>query len=212
MTRELLIFGDSNTYGAIPMTALGVPGRYDAETRWPDVVARELAPDWEVVAEGLPGRTAQFDDPVNGAHMNGGTGLRIALESHGPIDQLVIMLGTNDAKKRFMASPEMITAGLAGLVDLALHDDYQQRHGGFDVLLICPPPVIEVGVLNGEFQDSAAVSQGLAPVLRDYCAKRGIGFFDAGEVFEVSPVDGVHYEAEAHIALGKAVAKAIKAG
>ncbi|MEJ2018414.1 MAG: hypothetical protein P8X51_08980 [Maritimibacter sp.] len=80
------------------------------------------------------------------------------------------------------------------------------------MLLICPPPVIEVGVLNGEFQDSAAVSQGLAPVLRDYCAKRGIGFFDAGEVIEVSPVDGVHYEAEAHIALGKAVAKAIKAG
>ncbi len=210
MTRSLLIFGDSNTYGAIPMTELGTPGRYDAETRWPNVVTRELAPDWEVVAEGLPGRTAQFDDPVNGAHMNGRTGLRIALESHGPIDMLAIMLGTNDAKKRFMATPELITAGLAGLVDMALREDYQLRHDGFEVMLICPPPVVEVGVLKGEFQDGSEVSRNLPPVLRDYSAKRGIGFLDAGKVIEVSPIDGVHFEAEAHLALGKAVAETLR--
>lgn len=210
MARNLLIFGDSNTYGAMPLEKMGVFGRFDANTRWPAVVAQALAPEWDVVAEGLPGRTTQFDDPVMGAHMNGRIGLKIALESHGPIDRLAIMLGTNDAKKRFFASPDLITAGVAGLVDMAMRDEYQMRHNGFDVLVICPPPVVETGVLVGEFQDGAAVSRALAPMLRDYCAKRGIGFFDAGEVIAVSQIDGVHFDADAHQALGAAVAEAIE--
>jgi hypothetical protein len=38
---------------------------------------------------------------------------------------------------------------------------------------------------------------------------RGAGFLDAGRVIEVSPMDGIHYEAEAHRRLGEAVAEAV---
>ena len=115
MSRTLLVFGDSNSHGTPPIVTPGEYYRFDAAIRWPRVLARALGDDWCVVEEGLPGRTTQFDDPVMGAHMNGQTGLRIALESHGPLDLLVIMLGTNDAKTRFNPTPERIVAGLAGL-------------------------------------------------------------------------------------------------
>ena len=209
MSRTLLVFGDSNSHGTPPIVTPGEYLRFDAAIRWPRVMGRALGAGWDVVEEGLPGRTTQFDDPVMGAHMNGQTGLRTALESHGPIDLLAIMLGTNDAKTRFNPTPERIVAGVAGLVDIALSDTMQSRHDGFEVLVISPPPVEEVGPIAGEFLGGAAVMSGLARLLAAHCAARGVAFFDAGTVIEVSGQDGIHFEPEAHQALGAALARVV---
>ncbi|WP_435257480.1 SGNH/GDSL hydrolase family protein [Thioclava sp. FR2] len=205
----LLTFGDSNTHGTPPIEVRGEYRRFGADIRWPQVCLRQLGAGWELAEEGLPGRTAAFDDPVMGDHMNGRSGLRIALQSHGPIDVLTIMLGTNDVKARFASTPDMVLAGVAGLVDVAQSLEMQQRHGGFKILLICPPPVEEVGPIMGEFYGAAARSRGLPSLYRAFAKARGIGFLDAGDVIAVSPVDGIHYEAEAHGKLGVAVADAI---
>lgn len=207
----LLTFGDSNTHGTPPIEIRGEYRRFGADIRWPQICHRALGAGWELAEEGLPGRTAAFDDPVMGDFMNGRQGLRIALQSHGPIDVLTIMLGTNDVKARFAAPLEVVLAGVAGLVDVAQSLEMQQRHGGFKVLLICPPPVEEVGPIKGEFYGAATRSRGLAPLYRDFAAARGIGFLDAGQVIAVSPQDGIHFEAEAHGKLGLAVAEAIRA-
>lgn len=206
---NLLCFGDSNTHGTPPIEVRGLYDRFGPEIRWPCVAARALGPDWHLAEEGLPGRTAQYDDPVMGAHMNGRLGLRIALESHGPLDVMTLMLGTNDVKTRFASTPQMVVAGLAGLLDVALSLDMQTRHSGFKVLLICPPPVVETGPIKAEFWGAAALSQALAPLCADLAASRGVGFLDAGQVIEVSPVDGIHYDAAAHARLGAAVAEAV---
>ena len=74
MTRTLLCFGDSNTHGTPPIVTRGEAyRRFGADTRWPRVAASML-PGWEVVEEGLPGRTTQFSDPVMGAHMDDARG------------------------------------------------------------------------------------------------------------------------------------------
>lgn len=205
----LLTYGDSNTHGTPPIVDLEVYGRFGAAVRWPVLAAAALG--WELVEEGLPGRTAQFDDPVMGAHMNGRAGLQIALHSHGPIDVLVIMLGTNDVKARFGASPELITGGIASLLDIAQDAVVQRRHGGFRVLLICPPPVLEQGPIAGQFYGGRVRSLALPPLYRDLARVRGCGFLDAGEVIGVSPVDGVHFEPDAHLVLAGAVAAAVRA-
>lgn len=207
----LLTFGDSNTHGTPPIVTRGEYARFGVEQRWPQVCWRALGGGWELAEEGLPGRTAAFDDPVMGDHMNGRIGLKIALHSHGPVDVLTIMLGTNDVKARFASTPEMVLAGIAGLVDVAQSLEMQQRHGGFRILLICPPPVEEVGPIKGEFHGAARRSRALAPLYREFAAAREIGFLDAGQVISVSPQDGIHYEPEAHRALGLAVAEAIRA-
>lgn len=209
MTRTILTFGDSNTHGTPPIDPTDPAPRYGADTRWPTVMAATLG-DVRLVEEGLPGRTTGRDDPVMGAYMNGWTGLHIALRSHGPIDLLTIMLGTNDMKTRFDPSPSRIAAGIAGLLDLALSDDYQLRHGGFEILLIAPPEVREVGPIAGEFIGAEAVAPTIAPALRDLAARRGVHFMDAGKVISVSPRDGIHFEPEDQRKLGEAVADRIR--
>ncbi len=205
----LMTFGDSNTHGTPPIVDLGEYRRFDAATRWPVLAARALG--WELVEEGLPGRTAQFADPVMGAHMNGQDGLKIALQSHGPIDVLTIMLGTNDVKARFGAAPELVTGGLASLLDIAQSPEVQTRHGGFRILVICPPPVLEQGPIADQFYGARARSLALPPLYAALARARGCGFLDAGEVIDVSPQDGVHFEPEAHAALAQAVAAALRA-
>lgn len=203
----LMTFGDSNTHGTPPIVDLGAYRRFDAATRWPVLAARALG--WDLVEEGLPGRTAQFADPVMGAHMNGQDGLKIALQSHGPIDVLTIMLGTNDVKARFGASPELVTGGLASLLDIAQSPEMQTRHGGFRILVICPPPVLEQGPIADQFYGARARSLALPPLYAALARARGCGFLDAGEVIEVSPQDGVHFEAESHATLAQGVAQAL---
>jgi len=210
MTRTLLCFGDSNTHGAPPIHAAGEPySRHDVQTRWTRVAGAALGQGWEVIEEGLGGRTAQFDDPLMGSHMNGRDGLKIALNSHGPIDVLTLMLGTNDVKARFSTTPAQVVAGIAGLLDIALGLEQQTRHGGFKILLICPPPVVETGPFRGEFWGAAALSQALPPLYGALAAARGCGFLDAGQLIAVSPVDGIHYDAAAHGVLGAAIATAV---
>lgn len=205
----ILTFGDSNTHGMAPMTARGDYRRFAPDVRWPGAL-RALG-GVDLIEDGLPGRTAQFPDPVNGAHMDGRPALRMALESHGPLDILVLMLGTNDIKMRFGATPEMVTAGIAGLIDLALTPLMQTRHGGFKVLLICPPPVLEQGPIAGEFIGSRAKSLALPPLYQALAAAHGVEFLDAGGVISPSPLDGVHYDAPSHAALGAAVRDAVSA-
>jgi lysophospholipase L1-like esterase len=206
----LLCFGDSNTYGSPPNA--GVPlrePRFGIGTRWPTVCAATLGADWTLVEEGLPGRTAQFPDPTMGDHMDGRLGLKIALNSHGPIDWLAIMLGTNDVKTRFGATASGVTAGIAALIDIAMGAEVQDKHGGFNILLICPPPVVEVGVFAGEFFGARDISLGLSPLYQSLAQARDCRFLDAGDHIAVSPVDGIHYDAATHQTLGRAVAGAL---
>lgn len=207
----VLTFGDSNTHGTPPIVDRLVYARFDAATRWPTRMRALLGPGWEVVEEGLPGRTAQFADPVMGAHMDGRDGLKIALQSHGPVDVLVLMLGTNDVKARFGASAQLVAGGIAALLDIALGAEMQGRHGGFGVVLICPPGVEEVGPIAEEFYGGAALSRQLPGLYGALAVRRGIGYLDAGGVIAVSAVDGIHYEAAAHAALAVAVAPLVVA-
>ncbi len=205
----ILAFGDSNTHGTPPIVDPAAYERFGSDLRWPPLMARALG--WDLIEEGLPGRTAQFSDPIMGSHMNGQAGLRMALESHGPIDLLVIMLGTNDVKSRFCATPEVVTGGIASLLDIAQGSEMQARHGGFRVLLVCPPPVVEVGPIKDEFYGGATRSQALPPLYAALAAARGCGCLDASGVIAVSPLDGVHFDEAAHGLLAVAVAQAVRA-
>lgn len=199
----VMCFGDSNTHGTPPIVDLAVYGRFGPGGRWPSRVGQALG--CEVIEEGLPGRTAMFDDPIMGAHMNGQAGLKMALESHGPLDVLVLMLGTNDVKTRFTSTPQAVLGGIASLLDIAQHRVMQDRHGGFRILLICPAPVVEVGPIKDEFWGGAARSQALPPLYQALAQARGIDYLDAGQVIAVSPLDGVHFDEAEHAKLADAV-------
>lgn len=210
MTRTILLFGDSNTHGTMPMPDLGFGGRFDRDERWAGRLAKIL-PDWDVIAEGHPGRTTVHDDPVEGAHRNGLTVLPALLESHKPLDLVLIMLGTNDLKERFSVNACDIGLSLERLVRVIKASDAGPGGRAPEVLLVAPPPILEVGCLAGMFANGAAKSVALAGEIEAAAKRVGVPFLDAGKVVKVSPVDGIHYDAEANPALASAFAAAIRA-
>jgi lysophospholipase L1-like esterase len=209
-SRTVLCFGDSNTHGSKPMNLPGVNERFSPTDRWPGVLAAALGSDWQVIEEGLPGRTTVHDDPIEGHHKNGLAYLRPCLESQLPVDVVVLMLGTNDLKTRFSVTP----ADIANSVDVLLETLVASRAGPGGstphVLLIAPAPIEEVGFLGEIFTGGAARSRLLAPLFERVAVKYGSAFLDASEIVKVSPTDGVHYEADQHHKLGKAVADIVR--
>jgi lysophospholipase L1-like esterase len=134
----------------------------------------------------------------------------IALQRHGPIDVLVLMLGTNDLKVQFDVTPERIAADLGVLLDICLSDEMQDRHGGFEVLVIAPPPILEQGVIADKFTGGREKSLRLAGLYRAEAEARELAWLDAGTVIESSATDGIHFEPEMHQRLGRAVAAAVQ--
>lgn len=207
--RTLLCYGDSNTHGTMPMPDLDFSGRFPRADRWTGRLAR-LLPDWEVIAEGHPGRTTVHDDPVEGAHRNGLTVLPALLESHRPVDVVLLMLGTNDLKERFSVNAMDIALSLERLVGVIRASGCGPAGGAPGVLLVAPPPIVEAGCLAEMFAGGAAKSQALADRIGASARRLGVPFLDAGQVVQVSPVDGIHYDADANPALAQAFAAAIR--
>ncbi len=206
MTRTVLVYGDSNSHGTAPMPTLLDRARYGFDQRWPGVMAGRLGAGWQVIEEALPGRTTVHPDPVSGLHKNGLAVLPAALESHAPIDLVILMLGTNDLKARFALPPVEIAVGVEQLVRHVRQGFCGPEGRAPALLLVCPPPVEEAGCLAEVFAGGAAKSRRLAPFYAEAAARWGAAFLDAGTVIDPSPVDGVHFAADAHRRLGEAIA------
>lgn len=91
--RHILCYGDSNTWGYTP----GTGERHAPDVRWTGVLRRLLGEGWEVLEEGMNGRTTVFDNPMSQGR-NGSAYLLTCLETHKPLDLVILMLGTNDLR------------------------------------------------------------------------------------------------------------------
>ena len=193
MTRVVLCFGDSNTYGSIPGE---MGGRYGPDVRWPGLLARELGDGWRVVEEGLPGRTTVFDDPIS-PYRRGADYLPRCLASHAPLDVVVIFLGTNDLKSRFAVGAVDIAAGVGVLAQTAL---------------AVTPRVLILGLprlgarLSPEFAGAEKKAAELPAHLAEQAAWLGVDLLDLGDV-TYSPLDGIHLDVEGHAAVAPVVAR-----
>lgn len=207
--RVVLCYGDSNTHGTAPMDSLADRRRLARAERWPGVLAAELGAGWHVIEEGLPGRTTVHPDPVEGEWKNGLAVLPAILDSHFPIDLVVLMLGTNDLKPRFNVPPVQIGTSIERLLRTVRASEAGPGGAAPRVLLIAPAPVVEEGSLAEVFAGGPARA-GLAGPYAEAARRHGAAFLDAAPVWTVSPVDGVHFDAAEHGKLGRAVAAAVR--
>ncbi len=203
MTRTILCFGDSNTHGTPALKQMGDNRRFEAGDRWPDVMADALGAGWTVIAEGHPGRTTLHDDPIEGPHKNGIKVLPAILETHSPLDAVIVMLGTNDLKARFSVSAREIALSVEKLIGVIRSYVPEAR-----ILAVAPVPVVETGVPADAYRGGAAKSQALAAEMQSILS---VPVFDAGSVVAVDPLDGVHLTKQGHHALGQALARQIDA-
>lgn len=203
--KTVLCYGDSNTWGYKP----GTGDRFSRDERWTGVLRGELGDEYLVIEEGLNGRTTVWDDPIEG-YKNGKEYLIPCLETHRPIDLVVIMLGTNDLKVRFSLSAYDIANGAGVLVDVVQKSAAGPNGVPPQVLLMAPPPVARLSEFAEMFEGAEAKSRRLAEHYRRVAQEFGCHFYDTSQVIVSSDLDGIHFELSEHHKLGKAVASQVK--
>ena len=204
--KTVLCFGDSNTWGSNPATG----ERYPRDVRWPGVLRAALGGEYEVIEEGMPGRTTVFEDPLE-PYKRGKDYLPPCLRSHAPLDLVIILLGTNDVQMRYSASALDIALGCDALIGLVESSNAGPEGIAPDILLVAPPPIKPIPEPWDEsFVGAEEKSRRLAEHYRRIAETRSCAFLDAGGHIASSDEDGVHWEASEHAKLGKALAPEVR--
>lgn len=212
--KTILCFGDSNTWGYDPVATASspYPMRHAHDVRWTGVLARELGAGYRIIEEGQNGRTTVMDDPVV-PHRNGRNYLPACLESHKPIDLVILMLGTNDLKVMFNMPAGEIAAGAAQLVKIIRHSESGPDAGPPRILLVCPALVgdlARVPDIAAKFVDAQEKARRLPEYYEAVAKQTGCAFLNIQPVAQASPKDGLHFEAEEHAKIGRAMAEAVR--
>lgn len=170
---------------------------------------RELGDDVHVIEEGLNGRTTVFEDPFEPGR-NGLTHLPVVLKTHAPLDLVVIWLGTND-----LFVPGGITAQHAARGALTLAEIVRASDAGPDdeppeVLVLVSPPFGPLGVWEHDSPHGELESRGFADAFGRLTDEAEIPMLDLAPFAESSPIDGIHFEAADHEAIGRAVTTKVR--
>ena len=203
--KNILCFGDSNTYGLIP----GGNGRYEWGVRWTSLLDRRVRKlGYRVIEEGLCGRTSVFEDAVRKGR-KGIDWLPILLETHSPIDIVVIMLGTNDCKTYYHADAERIASGVEALVEIV-----QEYDPNIEVIVSSP-----IALGDGVWEDgydpefdasSVEVSRKLPAAYRVMANRKGVHYLAASDYAQASMVDREHMDEEGHRRYAQGIANRIE--
>lgn len=208
--KRILCFGDSMTWGYDPEKRV----RFPEENRWPMVMKNNLEKGYQVIEEGQNGRTIALEDPAEG-EKNGLTYLLPCLESHTPFDLLIILLGSNDCKRKFSYSGMEIAGEMQIFLEKALSYNHFHCQDHFQILLVAPP-LIEDSVKDswlGEnfgYEYAVEVSKKIAGWYQELSKIYHVHFMNAADYVKASDADGVHLDAEGQIRLGEAIAEYVK--
>ncbi len=211
--KNILVFGDSLTWGWKPTKPVIPTTRHPKEKRWTTAMANILGDNYDIVVEGLSGRTTNIDDP-NRPTLNGAPYLRSALASHEPLDLVIIMLGTNDTKAYLKRTPYEIGLGMGELINIVQEHPIEwnrTRYEAPQVLVISPPPVAEKvdPLITDLLEGATEKTKALPKVYSAIATAAGEHFFDAGSVIATDGIDGVHFTAPTNKKLGEAVARKV---
>ena len=197
--KQILAFGDSNTWGLIP----GTSERYPEHIRWPGIL-RKAAADlgYTVLEDGVCGRTTVFRDPFR----SGRKGLD-AIAQYRDMENLsavILMLGTNDCKTVFRASPEQIGRGLEQCLDCFEKLVPPER------ILVVSPLLLGLDVWQPEKdpafdRQSVSTCAALKEVYEKIAQRRGNAFLAASRHASACRIDEEHLNAEGHELLAAAI-------
>lgn len=207
--KNILCYGDSNTWGHNPDATVEGEWRLPHHSRWPNLVQKALGDGYHVVEEGLGGRTTMFEEPSSPGR-NGLALLVPLMQSHQPLELIVFMLGTNDTKSTHSAPAGEIAMGMEALVKAAQNPFATDRRRAPEILIISPILVAKPAFFNLFDEGSMEKSRQLAPEYRRVAEAYGCHFLDAAQYASPSPKDNIHLDAAGHAALAAPVAAKIK--
>lgn len=202
--KNILCFGDSNTWGYTPVTG----ERYERSNRWPGALQNLLGNLFHINEEGLSGRT--IANNIKGrAPRSGKEILPVLLETHQPLDLVIVALGTNDLMHDFGHSAKCIAQNMKELCLLIRENDFNAQHKPktkTKIMIISPPHLATLPEEDQQvFQHGFEKSQQLAGHYQHIAQELDIAFLDAQTVIQTTELDGIHWTAEQQNRLAEAL-------
>lgn len=204
MKKRIVCFGDSNTWGLNAETM----ERFSEEIRWPCLLQEKLGDDYQIIEEGLPGRTAVCDDPL----LEGMKGLDYivpCLKSHAPLELVIIMLGTNDTKERFGLTAHNIAQGIVRLAEKAKNTETGHEGNPPTILVVAPPAIDEAyndtDIRRSMGKDCDTKSKELPKYIEEFLTDSSIHFLDASKAVSMNKIDYMHLDETGHSNMAKII-------
>ena len=190
--KNILFFGDSNTWGFIPASDFE---RYLYEDRICGILQKNLGSDYQVIEEALNGRMTVWDDPLN-EDKNGSKQLPFILDSHRPLDLVIIMLGVNDMKYYMKLTALDSAMGCGKLIDIVKSASCGVNNEEPKILLIAPPAYVDSSQPFGKiFEGAVEKTKLFGEAYKEIAEAQNVHFFDASTVAAPpSNGDGVHID------------------
>ena len=187
MNKQILFYGDSNTYGYDPRGFFG--GRYAAKDRWTDILTENLRDTWDIYAEGRNGRMI----PTAPEYQD----VKRMIEAHKPLHIFAVMLGTNDILFGNRSGISMPVQNMGDFLRF-LSSVPTIASGKTKTLLIAPIPI-----RSGEdpvYQRFADLSENLVTAYQGLSDTHNTLFLDTSDWGVELAHDGVHFtEAGSHV-------------
>lgn len=213
--KTILCYGNSYVWGCVPGSLnpqTGLWQRHTKDKRWTGILQNELGDEFEIVTEGMNGRTTNIEEIIPGnPYKNGLAYLPFCLEAHYPIDLVIFMLGTNDTKIQFNRTAEAIAEAMLELIQVVKASNKGPDAKSPKILLIAAPSTIKAPNLSSQRDDASIEKTHRIPKLYQQLAQEEeCDFLDASLVVSSSLLDGVHLDKAGNKLLGHAVAKKVK--
>lgn len=175
--QRILAFGDSNTCRPT-----------GDRTRWTSILERKAPARFQIFNEGCNGRTTGYDS----GECNGLGVIVAKLTAHAPLDYVIVMLGTNDAKRKYgPPAAADIAANLRQILDLI-----EAHNTSATPLLVTPPPLGRV--LEGDLAGAQGLIAAVAAECRRLAVRRGLCLIDLHSLLDPTTdlqPDNIHLNA-----------------
>ncbi|WP_024598521.1 SGNH/GDSL hydrolase family protein [Pseudoalteromonas sp. TAE56] len=205
MIKNILCFGDSNTWGLNSITGK----RFGENTRWTSLLAKNLECAFAIIEAGQPNRTLVHNPPFDGV-LSGVSYLKPYLEAHR-IDFIIIALGTNDLKKRFNLTPSLIADGLNDLIN-SIHSYYQKSSTlkSPKIIIASPPKIRITEQYSRIYEDADIKATELSSAFKSVAANNKCAFIDFNSFINITDGDGIHFDDIQHLAIGSKITQLVQ--
>lgn len=193
--KRILVYGDSIAWGMIPATKFE---RYPFEKRWPGILQLKLGNSFQIIEENLCARTIDSDDPRPGFEgRNGIQFLPTILDSHFPLDVVIISLGLNEIKSLFDWTPQQVSEKMRNLIKVVMERKPNFHTVNTRILLLSQPVVKSTGFWGDLWVGSHEKSIELNKEYKKLSEEMGIEFVNLGDI-QTDNNDGVHIDCFEH--------------
>ena len=207
---NILCFGDSNTWGYDPSTQT----RFPNNIRWTGVLQNLLGDNFNIIEEGLNGRTTNVNEREEHAlgyyrdFRSSMDLISILIETNSPIDLLVVMLGTNDLKNNFNQSSDDISTNMKLVCEAIINNDYFNSK---PIILVSPTHINESSPnLLDSFIGTTEKSKSLAKQYKKIADDLDLFFVDASQSVKTNQIDGLHWDAMQHSDFANSIYSKVK--